>query len=173
MGAKAEGVEALSQRKLVDIFVALRPRLERIAANRVGCTDTAADLIQDLYLRLPRIADPLWTRLDAERYLIRMAINAALNHLKIEGRRGELLAGIAALYDATDRSPEDAVLTTDELRAVDAALRELPEKCREMLFMSRAEGLTHAEIAERLGVSQSLVEKYLVKAVLHCRARLS
>lgn len=35
--------------------------------------------------------------------------------------------------------------------------------------MSRVEGMTHAQIAEKLGVSRSLVEKYAVKAVLHCR----
>jgi DNA-directed RNA polymerase specialized sigma24 family protein len=41
-----------------------------------------------------------------------------------------------------------------------------------MLFLSRVEGFTHAEIAEQMGVSQSLVEKYLIKAILHCRAQL-
>jgi DNA-directed RNA polymerase specialized sigma24 family protein len=32
--------------------------------------------------------------------------------------------------------------------------------------------MTHAEIATRLGVSVSLVEKYMVRALLHCRTRL-
>ena len=39
--------------------------------------------------------------------------------------------------------------------------------------MSRMEGKTHAEIAAELGVSKSLVEKYAVRALLHCRARLN
>lgn len=41
-----------------------------------------------------------------------------------------------------------------------------------MLILSRLDGLTHGQIAERLGVSRSLVEKRLVQAVLHCRARI-
>jgi RNA polymerase sigma factor (sigma-70 family) len=162
----------LTPDQLLDTFVALRPRLLRVIANRVGDADTAADLIQEMYLRLPKIAVPLATAGDANAYLLRMAINAALNHLKIEGRRAELLAGVTELYDVPERSPEDIVLVADEVRAVDSALRELPEKCRQMLYMSRVEGMTHAEIARQLGVSQSLVEKYLVKAILHCRSQL-
>jgi RNA polymerase sigma-70 factor (ECF subfamily) len=36
----------------------------------------------------------------------------------------------------------------------------------------RVNGLSHTEVADRLGVSKSLVEKYLARLVQHCRARL-
>lgn len=163
--------DAASPVDVVAIFMAMRSRLERIVANRVG-SGAAADIVQDLYLRLPRIDVVLATEQDARRYLLKMAVNASINHLQIEGRRAELLAGVTALYQFAEPSPEDAALTDDELRRVRAALDELPEKCREMLFLSRVEGFTHAEIAERMEVSQSLVEKYLVKTLLHCKARL-
>lgn len=162
----------MSNAELVKAFIALRPQLERIVANRVACWATAADIVQDLYLRLPQIGERLTNADEARRYMIRMAVNASLNHLRLEGRRAELLAGISDLYDAGERTPEDAVLTTDALRVLDAALQGLPDKCREMLFLSRVEGMTHAEIAAHMGVSRSLVEKYLVKIMLHCRARL-
>jgi RNA polymerase sigma factor (sigma-70 family) len=156
---------------VVAVFLALRPRLERLVANRAG-SGVAADIVQDLYLRLPRIEATLTSEADARRYLLKMAVNASINHLQIEGRRAELLAGVTTLYQSAEPSPEDTVLTADELRGVQTALEELPEKCREMLFLSRVEGFTHAEIAARMGVSQSLVEKYLVKTLLHCKARL-
>ena len=101
-----------------------------------------------------------------------MAVNAAIDHLRVEHRRVELLAGVVDLFDAPDRSPEDEVLTEDRIGVVGLALDELPAKCREMLFLSRVQGLTHAEIAERMGVSKVLVEKYVARALLHCRARL-
>lgn len=163
---------ALTQDELAAVFFALRTQLERVVTNRVGCPATAADLVQDMYLRLPRIGERLANADEARRYLLKMAVNAALNHLRLEGRRGELLAGIGDLYDIPEPTPEEVVLAGDEIRVVDQALRELPEKCREMLYLSRVEGLTHAEIARQMGVSQSLVEKYLIKAILHCRARL-
>lgn len=167
------GSAALTRDRMLEIFLAVQPRLQRVVANRVGDSEVAADLVQEVYLRLPKIAAPLATPDEAQAYLLRMAINAALNHLKLEGRRAELLTGVTDLHEAAERSPEEVVLVADQVRVIDAALRELPEKCRQMLYMSRVEGMTHAEIACRLGVSRSLVEKYLIKAILHCRSQLS
>ncbi|MFP5305086.1 MAG: RNA polymerase sigma factor [Gammaproteobacteria bacterium] len=163
----------LGTSELVGLFVRLRPQIERVLAGRVGSAAVAADLLQDLFLRLARIDERLATQDEARRYLMKMAVNASIDHLRTECRRVELLAGIAELFDAGERTPEDFALAQDQLRAIDAALAELPEKCREMLYLSRVEGLTHAEIAQRMGVSRSLVEKYVVRAVLHCRSRLT
>lgn len=140
--------------------------------SRLQSRDTAEDLAQDLYLKLPRVAEPLPSRDDARRYVFRMAVNAAVDHQRVEGRRAELLAGASALFDGVEASPEEAALSRDELARLEAALRELPPKCRDVLYLSRVEGLTHVEIASRLGVSKSLVDKYAVRALLHCRARL-
>lgn len=152
--------------------MAMRPKIERIIASRVGDRATAADLTQDLYLRLDRVSDQLADDGEARRYLARMAVNASIDHLKVEARRVELLAGVVDLFDSPDRSPEDVALTDDRIDVVGRALDELPGKCREMLFLSRVQGLTHGEIAERMGVSKVLVEKYVARALLHCRARL-
>ena len=164
---------ALSRSELLCVFLELRPRIERIVASRLDCSAAAADVVQDLYLRLDRIDRRLGTQDEARRYLVKMALNAAIDLRRVETRRVELLDAAVELFDVPTPSPEDTVLAADQLRSVDAALAELPDKCREMLFLSRVEGLTQGEIAERLGVSRSLVEKYLVKALLHCRARLS
>ncbi len=161
-----------SNAEVLRVFLALRARLERVVANRVGCIATAADLVQDMYLRLPQVSGQLQNEGEIRRYLLTMAVNASLNHLRLEGRRHELLAGMTELFEVNEQTPEDIVLTADEIRTVDAVLKELPDKCREMLYLSRVEGLTHVEIAKQMGVSLSLVEKYLVKAMLHCKARL-
>lgn len=52
------------------------------------------------------------------------------------------------------------------------ALDELPVNCRQALLLNRLEGLGHAAIAERLGVSVSMVSKYIMSALLHCARRL-
>ncbi len=163
---------ALTQADILQLFLVLRTRLERVVANRLGCVATAADVVQDMYLRLPQVSDRLQNEDEARRYLLTMAVNASLNHLRLEGRRQQLLTGMTELFEVNEPSPEDIVLTADEIRVVDVVLRELPDKCREMLYLSRVEGLTHAEIAQRMGVSVSLVEKYLIKAMVHCKTRL-
>jgi RNA polymerase sigma factor (sigma-70 family) len=160
-----------TQAQWLDLLIELQPRIRRLIGRRVGRA-AAADLTQDLFLRLRRIATPLLTKEDASRYLMRIAMNAAIDHKRIEGGRTELLTGMQGLLSDAIPDPLEQVLIDEKMSEVDAALAELPAKCRDVLWLSRVEGLTHTEIAERLGVSRSLVEKYVVRAVLHCRVRL-
>jgi RNA polymerase sigma factor (sigma-70 family) len=157
---------------IMSVFVESRAILERLLTNRLRDRQAAQDLTQDLYFKLARVADEFPSKDDARRYLFRMAVNAALDHRRVEGRRSELLAGIVELFDANQATPEEVLGADEEVARIEAALKDLPPKCRDVLFMSRMEGMTHAEIAEKLGVSRSLVEKYAVRALLHCRARL-
>ncbi len=161
-----------TQAQLLDVLIELQPRIRRLMTRRVGRA-TAADLTQDLFLRLCRIGTHLSTRDDARRYLMRIAMNAATDHRRIESRRTELLSGLHALFAGNTPDPQEQLLLDERMSEVEVALAELPSKCRDVLWLSRVEGLTHTEIAERLGVSRSLVEKYIVRALLHCRARLS
>lgn len=57
----------------------------------------------------------------------------------------------------------------DRLKRVQNALKELPDQCADVLYLSRIEGYSHAEIAGQLGISKSLVEKHIARALNHCR----
>ncbi len=163
----------LNSADLVKVFLEYRVRLERFLAGRLQSRHAAEDIAQDLYFKLPRVAEQFSSRDDAQRYLMRMAANAAIDHQRTEGGRAELLTGMAELFDGLEPSPEDLAVSRGEIAQLEEALRELPPKCREVLYMSRVEGMTHTEIAAALGVSKSLVDKYAVRALVHCRARLS
>jgi len=158
---------------LLGIFVDYQAKLKRLLTGRLKSPQTAEDLTQDLYLKLPRVAESFPTRDDAQRYLVRMALNAALDHQRVESRRAELLQGMAEQADSATSSPEQELLARGEVEQLEQALKDLPAKCRDVLYMSRVQGMTHAEIAAELGVSKSLVDKYAVRALVHCRARLN
>ncbi|WP_428152517.1 RNA polymerase sigma factor [Brevundimonas sp.] len=164
---------ALDRDDLVDLYLELRPRLERVIARRTGSLSLAADLAQEMFFKIDTIRAVLPTRTDAERYFLRAAVNASLDHLKIEARRRAILQDEGATLATSTPSSERGMLAREDLRRVEAALSELPEKCRTVFRMSRFDGLSHARIAAELGVSQSLVEKYMVRALLHCRTRLA
>lgn len=157
---------------MLNVFLEFRSKLERLLAGRLQSRHVAEDIAQDLYFKLQHVTEQFPSREDAQRYLVRMAVNAAVDHQRVEGRRNELLAGVAELFDGFEASPEDLAVSRDEIAQMEEALRELPPKCRDVLYMSRVEGMTHAEIAGKLGVSKSLVDKYAVRALAHCRARL-
>lgn len=52
------------------------------------------------------------------------------------------------------------------------AVAELPERTREIFRLNRLEGLTHAEVARQLGISDSSVQKHLSKALAYVMQRL-
>ena len=55
---------------------------------------------------------------------------------------------------------------------VERALQELPLNCRKVFVWQKIEGLTQAEIAERLGLSRNMVEKYMIRTLRHLRERV-
>ena len=154
---------------VVDIFLDLHPMLERIVSYRTGSRQVAQDLTQDIYFRVLNLANEFPTYDDARNYLIRVAINASTDFVRTEKRRQQLLNGTFELFENYMPSPEENLYYGQQVTEIDNALSALPEKCRKVLYMSRVEGMTHAEIADKLGVSRSLIEKYAVKAVIHCR----
>jgi len=162
----------LTTEELTRIFLEIRPNLERAIERRIHDRDTAQDLAQDIYLRLDRISDLLPAEEDARRYLMRMAIHAALYHHRTESRHVQLLAGALTLFEGHVAEPDEHAHAQDRLDTIEAALSELPAKCRDVLYLTRIEGLPREEVAMRLGVSMSLVNKYVVLALKHCAQKL-
>src|SRR3546814_16564389 len=52
------------------------------------------------------------------------------------------------------------------LQTLEAAVEQLPDKCRTVFLLSRIEGLSNAEVAQRCGISVKMVEKHQAQAIL-------
>ncbi len=162
---------AFSEHDIYQIFLNTRPQIHNFVRQRIRCQDTAADLIQDVYLRLLLLKPPPSSEIEVRAWLFTVASNLSLDHLRTQKRRGELLGqylGGASEIDET-AVPERAAHAHDQLQHIQSALAELSEQCAEILFLSRIEGLSHLEIAAQLQISTSWVEKQLAKALQHCR----
>ena len=70
--------------------------------------------------------------------------------------------------EAEQPSPEEQQLILEDLRAIDHLLGKLSSKARAAFLHSRIDGLSHAEIAERLGVSVPRVRQYLAQGIRQC-----
>ncbi len=152
--------------------------LQRFLARRLGSVQLAADIAHDLYLKLMRVADHAEIR-DRKAYLFGVAANLATDHLRVEGRRGVILAESSdTVWQQSDElTPERHAMARAELRYLEAAVAALPERCRQVFHLHRYEDRSQAEISAILGLGATtvyrdlkLVMETLLQARRHFRA---
>jgi RNA polymerase sigma-70 factor (ECF subfamily) len=145
--------------------------LLRFIVRRIRALSDAEDLAQETYARLIRVKRKDLIR-EPRAYLYRTAINVMFD---FEVRRKADVAGLLHWMEAS-RSEEGFVDGEEETlelhRRLEAVIGELSPKCRAVLILHRQEGMTYEEIGSRLGISPSMVKKYLIKGLHHCRERL-
>jgi RNA polymerase sigma factor (sigma-70 family) len=146
--------------------------LERLS-RRLGSTARAADALQDTWLRVGQVATLPEVR-DPDAFLLQIAANVAADQSRREQRRRLEPLEIEALLAIPDAAPApDAVLEgRAELARLQEALAAMPARRRRILTAARLEGLPHAEIAARLGISVRTVAYEIERALDHCSVHL-
>lgn len=156
----------------VRVFLEHRPRLEALAYRRTGCRATAADLVQELFVRLWR--RPIDEPHDTAGYLFRSIRNLTVDHLRMQTLRAGLDARtVPEQHSADPVTPDAACAARQDLAALEAVLRGLPSRTRHVFLLNRVHGRTYADIARALDVSVSTVEKDMMRALAACKASLA
>jgi RNA polymerase sigma-70 factor (ECF subfamily) len=165
------------QDNLDTLFRQHHNELYSLAYRQLGRCDMAADVVQDAFVRYADMAksDAGGEAVEQPRlFLCRIVANLVIDLARRDRRRG----AHAVLDDVADHvadrqpAPDKALETRQRLTLLRAALDELPPSCRDALLLSRVAELTHAEVAERLGVSCSMVSKNIMRALRHCERRV-
>lgn len=150
----------------------LRPALMRYFQRRTASVSDAEELVQELFLRLLRRAD-LFALENLDGYVFEAAANLARDRVRRQQARGGRHIDIADIEAATDEpSPEQVVDARKRLDLMLVALDGLPPRARTIVILRRFENLTYRQIAERLDISVSAVEKHMVRAMSALRAAL-
>ena len=139
--------------------------------RRIRTKSDAPDLAQEVYMRMLRVSDPEAIR-NPQSYLYTVASNLVKERAVLEQRQAHRVdldeAGIQ--QQLGELPPLDRELEAGDLKSrLNAALAELPGRWRTALILQYRYGLTYQEIADRLGVSSSMVKKYLAQGLGRCR----
>ena len=144
--------------------------LRRYLSRLLGNTTEAQDVAHDAYLRVyPKVQDQ--SALCPEAVLYATARRLAINQLH---RRS--IAPFAPAANGIESAASSAPSVTDEVMArqdwqnLSRAIAQLPEGCRAVLILRKIELLSHREIAARLGIAVSTVEKQHARALRLLRA---
>ncbi len=107
-------------------------------------------------------------------FMVKTAIRLANRHIKL-AQRTECDAEIEqrsdeglSFYNTSNFSSqtEQEVLNREDFGFLCEAVNELPDRCRKVFVLKKIYGLSQREIAERLGISESTVEKHVAKGLL-------
>ena len=135
--------------------------------------EEADDIAQEVYARLSRKPDLAQVR-HPQAFLFQTAVNL----LRDKARRARVrersnhVSLEEALHASEAPSQERVIAGRQRLSLFEAVLAELPPRCRHVFVLHRFEALTYTQIAARLGITKSAVEKHMMRAIAHFDERM-
>jgi len=172
------GASASPSRSAKDILAELsrehRPALLRYFSRKGFSAPDCEDGAQEVLLRLAKRADLLADVAGLQGYLFTTASNVATDFLRTSIRRraskhDEYQDAQHALLELT---PDDVLQGQEALATVFLALNELPERTRTIFILVRLEHMSQVQVARRLDVALSTVEKHIAKAISYLSKRV-
>lgn len=156
----------LTYTQIASLFHQYREELTRRLVGMVKSHETAADLVQDTYVRLLRLGEAQVVE-QPRALLHRIAANLAIDHLRKEKIAVQAFDGMDAAMAMPSHgpSPEREVLAKQRVRLCLQAIEQLPPRSREAFVLCRVYGYSYQEIAVRMNISESGVEKLLMRAL--------
>lgn len=157
------------------LFADHRAALHAFFLRRIRSKANAADLAQEVYVRMLRVSDQGAIR-NPVHYLYTVANNLAKEHALFDRRRsGDIDIDEAPVHEALETLPEfDRELdATQRVARLGIVLKQLRPKCRAAVELRFTHGLTYRAIAIHLDVSPQMAKKYVAQALGHCRRRMA
>jgi RNA polymerase sigma-70 factor (ECF subfamily) len=135
--------------------------------RHTGCAQRAEDLRQDIFVRL--LAKPdLPSMREPRAFLTRIAKGLLIDHYRRASLERHYLEALSTIAEEYHPSAEELASIVEALTLLDRLLDKLSRKARAAFLYNRLDGLSHTEIAERLGVSVSRVRQYIAQGLRQC-----
>lgn len=162
----------LNPKIIAELLTEHHQELNRFATHKLGSADAASDILQDAYLRLAN-CQPKEKINNPRAFIFRIVANLIIDYQRKSVNRIPHNGDEDVLHAIADKQVlENQIEGQQRLAAINDALAQLPEKCRQSFYLNRVEGYTHREVAEKLKLSESMVAKHLLRAMRHCREHL-
>jgi len=143
--------------------------LLNFCARALGNRDAAADVVQEAYARILSARQAGREIRDPRALLYRIVRNLMIDGHRRLAARPDLGAQSDDAASPAGHQPDDIYAASQYALALGRAIETLPARCREAFLLNRFEGLSHQEIAERMGISRNMVAQHVIRGVLACK----
>ncbi len=136
-------------------------------------SELAREIVEDVFLKIWDRRASLEIRSSFKAYIYQITHNLCIDHLRIISNKKNLRvisyddwAMRLEIFELEDQDCFfDKLFSTQVEDAIQKAIEELPQQCREVFILSRYEQLSYPQISERLNISLSTTKTQMVRAM--------
>lgn len=153
------------ERVLIEIYSRYWDKMLAVAFNRLGNQEEAEECVQDVLFKLWKLRDDFsLAKVELSNYLARAIRNQSFNILDRRYRERLKSENYAPGKDINLLSPERQFIIREIQEQIDNSINALPPQCQLVFKLSRQEGLSNKEIAEKLNLSENTIKSHIKKA---------
>jgi RNA polymerase sigma-70 factor (family 1) len=155
-----------------EIYHRFKGVLHLHAYKKLGSFEEAKDTVQELFVQLWNTREQIPVAANLSGYLYQALRNRVFNiiaHKKVESR---YMDSIATFFNEGYAITDHLVREKQLSDKIESEINNLPAKMREVFILSRKQHLSHKQIAEKLGISESTVKNQIKNALKILRSRL-
>jgi RNA polymerase sigma factor (sigma-70 family) len=159
--------------QLTQVFQGYRKALAKLIARIVRPHDIE-DIVQETYIRIYQ-ASQKKTIFHARSFMLKTARNLALNHVARADALNYLEQQVDREADPNEPafdyesdvvdSPDSVLQSEEEFLLFCRSVRDLSLQCRRAFILRKVYGLSQRDVAKRLGIAESTVEKHIAKGI--------
>lgn len=165
-GGVGSSANAADRTMVEQLWRRFRPAVLRYFQRRGIPSGDAEDMVQELFMRLSR-REGLATLEHIEGYLFEATASIAVDYFRRDQIRRAVPEDVyrQSCIRPEEFTPERLAQSREQFDRLLKAIDDMPERRRTVFVLAHFENQKHPEIARRLGITVSAVEKHLVKAV--------
>lgn len=145
---------------------AFSPSLKYFACSIVGNEAEAEEVVADVFIKIWQQRARITPPDNLQYYLFKAVKNTALNYLKSNGcRTTHYAAWEVQVTRGGAQSPEDILISKEQLDHIRSAIQSLPPRCRQIFILVKEEGFTYEQVAVLLDLSKATVNVQMTIAL--------
>lgn len=148
-----------------ELFERYAPRIYQFSVSYLKSSPDAEELVQEVFLKIWEKRDTLDQSKNIKAYIFKIAVNSIYDYIRRKNIENSFSDFAQANFERTTEHTWHSIIFDEMTTKLTRLKARLPEQQRNIFNLSKEEGLTNDEIAEKLNLSKRTVENHLYRAV--------
>ena len=162
-----------NQQAFTEIYDRYAATLAGFAGSKLHNLDDAKDILHDLFVKLWENRGQIHINSNLQSYLFGMVRHRIVDKIRKNITREEYAFMLQSLTTANQYSVDKQVEAKELRQTIANSMLQLPARVKEIFKLSREEGLSNREIAEKLNLSEQTIKNQISAALKHLRKSLA